>query len=70
MKPMNTEKTPMIMELRVPFTIIEKNSGPGGTWYENRYPGARVDVGSHEMQRSPSPSFMPWLWPARLLSLP
>jgi 4-hydroxyacetophenone monooxygenase len=31
----------------VPFTIIEKNAGPGGTWWENRYPGARVDVGSH-----------------------
>ena len=34
-------------EAGVPYTIIEKNSGPGGTWWENRYPGARVDVGSH-----------------------
>ena len=32
----------------LPFTIIEKNAGPGGTWYENRYPGARVDVPSHQ----------------------
>jgi 4-hydroxyacetophenone monooxygenase len=32
----------------LPFTIIEKNPGPGGTWRENRYPGARVDVGSHQ----------------------
>jgi len=32
----------------IPFTIIEKNAGPGGTWWENRYPGARVDVGSHQ----------------------
>jgi 4-hydroxyacetophenone monooxygenase len=32
----------------LPFTIIEKNAGPGGTWWENRYPGARVDVGSHQ----------------------
>ncbi len=31
----------------IPYTIIEKNGGPGGTWWENRYPGARVDVGSH-----------------------
>jgi 4-hydroxyacetophenone monooxygenase len=31
----------------IPYTIIEKNAGPGGTWWENRYPGARVDVGSH-----------------------
>jgi 4-hydroxyacetophenone monooxygenase len=32
----------------LPFTIVEKNDGPGGTWWENRYPGARVDVGSHQ----------------------
>ena len=36
-----------LAEAGVPFTIIEKNAGPGGTWWENRYPGARVDVGSH-----------------------
>ncbi len=29
------------------FTILEKNSGPGGTWWENSYPGARVDVANH-----------------------
>ena len=27
----------------IPFTVLEKNSSVGGTWYENRYPGARVD---------------------------
>ena len=27
----------------VPCVVLEKNSGVGGTWYENRYPGARVD---------------------------
>ena len=31
----------------LPYTIIEKNAGPGGTWWDNRYPGARVDIGSH-----------------------
>ena len=30
----------------VPFVIIEKNADVGGTWYENTYPGARVDVQS------------------------
>ena len=30
----------------IPFTVIEKNSGIGGTWFENRYPGARVDTPS------------------------
>ncbi len=28
------------------FHVIEKNSDVGGTWYENRYPGARVDTPS------------------------
>lgn len=36
-----------LSEAGIPYTIIEKNAGPGGTWWENRYPGARVDVGSH-----------------------
>jgi 4-hydroxyacetophenone monooxygenase len=31
----------------LPFLIVEKNAGPGGTWWENSYPGARVDIGSH-----------------------
>ena len=30
----------------IPYTVIEKNAGVGGTWYENRYPGARVDTPS------------------------
>ncbi len=28
----------------MPFTIIEKQSGVGGTWLANRYPGCRVDI--------------------------
>jgi len=27
----------------IPFVVIEKNPGVGGTWFENRYPGIRVD---------------------------
>ena len=34
-------------EAGIPYTIVEKNAGVGGTWFENRYPGARVDVGNH-----------------------
>ena len=34
-------------EAGFPYTVIEKNQGAGGTWWENRYPGARVDVGNH-----------------------
>jgi len=31
----------------IPFTIVEKNPSVGGTWWQNTYPGARVDVGNH-----------------------
>jgi 4-hydroxyacetophenone monooxygenase len=31
----------------VPYTIFEKNADVGGTWFENRYPGCRVDVPNH-----------------------
>jgi 4-hydroxyacetophenone monooxygenase len=30
----------------IPYTLIEKNPGVGGTWYENRYPGSRLDTPS------------------------
>jgi 4-hydroxyacetophenone monooxygenase len=35
-----------LQQAGVPFTIIEKNADVGGTWLENTYPGARVDVPS------------------------
>ena len=50
----------------IPFTVIEKNAGVGGTWYENRYPGARVDTPSRSYTHLfgaefgyPNP-FCPW----------
>jgi 4-hydroxyacetophenone monooxygenase len=36
-----------LAEAGIPYTIVEKNAGVGGTWWENSYPGARVDVGNH-----------------------
>jgi 4-hydroxyacetophenone monooxygenase len=36
-----------LKEAGIPFTIIEKNAGVGGTWWENSYPGARVDIANH-----------------------
>jgi 4-hydroxyacetophenone monooxygenase len=36
-----------LKEAGIPFTIVEKNAGVGGTWWQNSYPGARVDVGNH-----------------------
>jgi 4-hydroxyacetophenone monooxygenase len=31
----------------IPYTVVEKNAEVGGTWYENRYPGAGVDTPNH-----------------------
>lgn len=28
------------------FTVFEKSEGPGGTWWDNRYPGAECDIPS------------------------
>ena len=36
-----------LQEAGIPYTVIEKNPGVGGTWWENTYPGARVDIGNH-----------------------
>src|SRR2546421_12322681 len=40
------------------FTIYELSLGIGGTWWDNTYPGAEVDVGSHLY----SYSFKPHDW--------
>jgi cation diffusion facilitator CzcD-associated flavoprotein CzcO len=40
------------------FTIYESSLGIGGTWWDNTYPGAEVDVGSHLY----SFSFKPRVW--------
>jgi cation diffusion facilitator CzcD-associated flavoprotein CzcO len=29
------------------FVIFEKSDGPGGTWFDNRYPGAETDAPAH-----------------------
>lgn len=36
-----------LREAGLPFTIIEKNDGVGGSWYENLYPGCGVDTPNH-----------------------
>lgn len=36
-----------LQEAGFPYVVLEKNAGVGGTWWENTYPGARVDVGNH-----------------------
>ena len=48
-----------LKEAGIPFVIVEKNDDVGGTWYENRYPGCRVDSPNHVY----SYSFRPQDWP-------
>jgi 4-hydroxyacetophenone monooxygenase len=36
-----------LQQAGVPYVVLEKNGDVGGTWFENRYPGARVDVPNH-----------------------
>ena len=47
-----------LKEAGIPFTVVEKNDSVGGTWYENRYPGCRVDIANHFY----SYSFEPYPW--------
>jgi 4-hydroxyacetophenone monooxygenase len=35
-----------LQEAGIPFEVVEKNDSVGGTWLENRYPGAGVDTPS------------------------
>jgi 4-hydroxyacetophenone monooxygenase len=48
-----------LQEAGIPFVIVEKNPNVGGTWYENTYPGCRVDSPNHTY----SYSFRPQDWP-------
>jgi 4-hydroxyacetophenone monooxygenase len=36
-----------LAERGIKFKIYEKNIDLGGTWYENKYPGSRVDIANH-----------------------
>ena len=36
-----------LKHIGVKFTILEKASKLGGTWWDNQYPGAACDVASH-----------------------
>ncbi|MBL8772338.1 MAG: NAD(P)/FAD-dependent oxidoreductase [Phenylobacterium sp.] len=44
----------------VPFEIVDKNPDVGGTWFENTYPGCRVDNSNHMYSYSFEPNHA---WP-------
>ncbi|TAL37640.1 MAG: NAD(P)/FAD-dependent oxidoreductase [Phenylobacterium sp.] len=51
--------------------VFEAGTGVGGTWYWNRYPGARVDIESQEYSYSFSPELdAEWVWSERYASQP
>jgi 4-hydroxyacetophenone monooxygenase len=41
-----------LQQAGIEFTIYEKNDDVGGTWYENSYPGCRVDNPNHNYSYS------------------
>jgi len=41
-----------LQQAGVPFVVFEKNDDVGGTWYENAYPGCRVDNPNHNYSYS------------------
>src|SRR5580658_10667039 len=51
--------------------VYEAASGVGGTWYWNRYPGARCDVESVDYSYSFSPELeQEWTWTERYAAQP
>ncbi len=36
-----------LQQAGIPYVVVDKNPELGGTWYENTYPGCRVDVPNH-----------------------
>ena len=51
--------------------VYEAGSGIGGTWFWNRYPGARCDIESLEYSYSFSPELdQEWKWPERYATQP
>ncbi|HEY2658883.1 MAG TPA: NAD(P)/FAD-dependent oxidoreductase [Caulobacteraceae bacterium] len=51
--------------------VYEAGDGVGGTWYWNRYPGARVDIESQEYSYSFSPELEDeWKWTERYSAQP
>ncbi len=51
--------------------VVEAGSGVGGTWYWNRYPGARCDVASVDYSFSFSKELQDeWDWTERYASQP
>ncbi|MBJ7412579.1 MAG: NAD(P)/FAD-dependent oxidoreductase [Phenylobacterium sp.] len=60
-----------LRELGLSARVFEAGPSVGGTWYWNRYPGARVDIESQEYCYSFSPELdAEWTWSERYAAQP
>ena len=60
-----------LLDLGIHATVLEANSGLGGTWYNNRYPGARFDSESYTYGYSFSQELLDeWHWKERFSPQP
>jgi cyclohexanone monooxygenase len=60
-----------LRELGFRAQVVEAGSDVGGTWYWNRYPGARCDIPSIEYSYSFSPELeRDWRWTERYAAQP
>src|SRR3954467_1560008 len=60
-----------LRQLGMRARVSETGSGVGGTWYWNRYPGARFDSESHTYAYSFSPELLEeWNWQERFAGQP
>ncbi len=41
-----------LQQVGIPFVLLEKSAGVGGTWFDNTYPGCRVDNPNHNYSYS------------------
>ena len=60
-----------LQELGLSATVLESADGPGGTWYWNRYPGARFDSESYSYGYSFSKDLLDeWEWSEHFAAQP
>ncbi len=60
-----------LVDLGVRATVLEAAGGLGGTWYNNRYPGARFDSESYTYGYSFSKALLDeWHWKERFSGQP
>lgn len=58
-------------QLNLKTAVFEAAEGVGGTWYWNRYPGARCDIPSHHYSYSFSPEIeQEWTWSEKYAAQP